>query len=494
MSFTEDRIEQIIGRFGRYQVWILFLVTLGRYPAEFQLVNVVFIVPSVEFVCKDDDAFNVTNHCPCQQPEYDQSTIVSSVTTEWNLICNRSHLASLAQSILQIGILAGSLAFGHISDRYGRKIAVVLALFLEAVFVTLSAFVTDYWMFMVSRFLIGTALGGTMLCCFVLLVELSGRTMRPYIMGLCEVPYVSGYVALPIIAYFVREWRPLQLVTGAPWLLTLAFYWMLPESPRWLITVGKKKQAIELLTYIAKKNNRPTDNIETIVNEVEKESMSTNENKHGSYIDLFKTPKIRKYTIISALVWMCCSHTFFGINQYVGHLQGNLYVNVIVTAASNAPGVIIVVIATLHFKRRVTLIASFAIAGASFVVFVLVPSHLQWVTLMFAIIGQMGVYTAFMQIYMYSSEMFPTVVRNSALGFSSVFARLGGFIAPYVVNIGIEWASILIFSAAAFGAAILCCFFPETKGVVLSNAIDQVEDKDKTSSEKMYLSSPSPVL
>jgi MFS family permease len=137
--------------------------------------------------------------------------------------------------------------------RYGRKIAVVLALFLEAVFVTLSAFVTEFWLFLLIRFLIGTALGGTMLCCFVLLVELSGRTMRPYIMGLCEVPYVSGYVALAIIAYFVREWRLLQLVTGAPWLLTLALYWVLPESPRWLITVGRKKEAIQLLTFIAKK-------------------------------------------------------------------------------------------------------------------------------------------------------------------------------------------------------------------------------------------------
>lgn len=221
-----------------------------------------------------------------------------------------------------------------------------------------------------------------------------------------------------------------------------------------------------------------------IVNEVEKESLSANENKHGTYMDLFKTPKIRQYTIISALVWMCCSHTFFGINQYIGRLQGNLYLNVIVSAASNAPGVVIVVVATLYLKRKVTVIASFVIAGTSFVVFILIPDNLQWVTLMFAIIGQMGVYTAFMQIYMYSSEMFPTVVRNSALGFSSVFARVGGFVAPYVVNIGIEWVSILIFSAGAFCAAILCCFFPETKEVVLSNTIDQIEDKVKKISVK----------
>lgn len=117
MSFTEDGIEKIIGRFGKYQVWILILITIGRYPAEFQLVNVLFLVPGVDYVCKDEDAFNMTNHCPCQLPEYDQSTIVSSVTTEWNLICGRSWMASLAQSIIQVGLIAGSLVFSHISDR-----------------------------------------------------------------------------------------------------------------------------------------------------------------------------------------------------------------------------------------------------------------------------------------------------------------------------------------------------------------------------------------
>lgn len=111
----EDLIETAIGRFGKYQTWILFLITVGRIPAEYQLNNVVFIIPYVDYKCLDN---NVTNYCPCENPEYDTSTIVSSVTTEWNLICNRTYLASLAQSMLQVGILAGSLLYGYFSDRY----------------------------------------------------------------------------------------------------------------------------------------------------------------------------------------------------------------------------------------------------------------------------------------------------------------------------------------------------------------------------------------
>lgn len=114
---VEDAIEQIIGRFGRYQTWILVLYIASKFPVQFQLLNVVFILPSVNYICLDEGADNNTNYCPCQNPLYETSDIVSSVTSEFNLICDSQSLASLSQSILQVGILLGSLLFGFISDR-----------------------------------------------------------------------------------------------------------------------------------------------------------------------------------------------------------------------------------------------------------------------------------------------------------------------------------------------------------------------------------------
>ncbi|XP_049872509.1 organic cation transporter protein-like [Pectinophora gossypiella] len=469
----EDAIETIIGRFGKYQSWVLFLILLGRYPTEFQLTNVVFILPSVNYVCKDDNAYNLTNHCPCRNPEYDQSTIVSSVTSEWNLICDRTSLASLSQSMLQVGILAGSLVYGYVSDRYGRKISTINAFFFTALFGVLAAVSPQLWMFIVCRFFIGMSLGGTMLCAYILLIEISGKSFRPYVVGLEGISYVTGYFAQPIIAYYLREWRYLILVTSAPWLLVVAYYWLLPESPRWLITVGKKKQAIDLLTYIAKKNNRPTENIERIVSELD--SIESNNEQRGTYLDLFKTPKIRKYTIVNVLVWMCCAHTFFGINQYIGRLDGNLYLNVMLSAVVLAPGLVLVVLSSLYLKRKVSIIVSFCTAAVPLLIFIFLPKDMPTATLAFAIIGQLGAYTSFILTYLYSCELFPTVVRNSAMGLASVFARFASFVAPFVVNIGIEWVSILIFSGLAFCAAFLCLFLPETKDIVLFNTIDQVE-------------------
>lgn len=230
-----------------------------------------------------------------------------------------------------------------------------------------------------------------------------------------------------------------------------------------------------LLTFFFSlfRNNRPVDHIEAIVGKLRDEMLTNDQQQTGSYLDLFKTPKIRFYTFVNAFVWMFCSFIFFGINQYIGRLQGNLYLNVMLSAASLAPGLVFVVIGTLYLKRKVCVLTSFSVAGVSLLIFIFVNN--ESLVLAFAIIGQIGAYTSFVLIYLFTSEVFPTVVRNSAMGFSSMFGRFGGFLAPFVVNIGIEWVSILVFSVMAFAAAFLCLLLPETKDTTLLNTIEQTE-------------------
>lgn len=73
-------------------------------------------------------------------------------------------------------------------------------------------------------------------------------------------------------------------------------------------------------------------------------------------------------------------------------------------------------------------------------------TDLQWLTTTLAMIGKLGSAAAFAIIYVFSAELYPTVVRNTGMGASSCCARVGGMIAPYVadsVNITILFFSIL---------------------------------------------------
>ena len=96
-------------------------------------------------------------------------------------------------------------------------------------------------------------MGGSMLACYILVVELCGKSFRPHVAGLQQITLLTAYFTIPIIAYFIRDWRDLQLVTSVPWVIVVLYFWLLPESPRWLITVGRKKDAIDILTHIAKR-------------------------------------------------------------------------------------------------------------------------------------------------------------------------------------------------------------------------------------------------
>ena len=61
-------------------------------------------------------------------------------------------------------------------------------------------------------------------------------------------------------------------------------------------------------------------------------------------------------------------------------------------------------------------------------------SELQPITTTLAMIGKLGSAAAFAIIYIFSAELFPTVVRNAGMGASSCCARMGGIIAPYVAD------------------------------------------------------------
>jgi len=61
-------------------------------------------------------------------------------------------------------------------------------------------------------------------------------------------------------------------------------------------------------------------------------------------------------------------------------------------------------------------------------------TELEPLTLTFAVIGKMGSAASFGVIYVYSMELYPTVVRNSGMGASSCVARIGGMIAPYIAQ------------------------------------------------------------
>ena len=81
-------------------------------------------------------------------------------------------------------------------------------------------------------------------------------------------------------------------------------------------------------------------------------------------------------------------------------------------------------------------------------------SALQWITVALAMVGKLGIAGAFAIIWIYSSELFPTVIRNSGMGTSSVCAGLGGVLAPYIANMVRSQSSKNVAVANGISAAV----------------------------------------
>ncbi|CAG9793179.1 unnamed protein product [Diatraea saccharalis] len=80
---------------------------------------------------------------------------------------------------------------------------------------------------------------------------------------------------------------------------------------------------------------------------------------------------------------------------------------------------------------------------------------------------------AFTIMYTFTSELFPTLTRNMAMGASSTASRVGSMIAPFVVGLNqLPWLPPVVFAVIPLLAAAVCCYLPETKGMKLMDRME----------------------
>ena len=93
-----------------------------------------------------------------------------------------------------------------------------------------------------------------------------------------------------------------------------------------------------------------------------------------------------------------------------------------------------------------------------------------------ALAGKFAVSAAFSLVFVYCAELFPTSVRNLAVGLSSTAARVGGVAAPAVVLLGTvdKQLPTLVFASAALLSGAYCCTLPETRGRPSPETIEEI--------------------
>ncbi len=117
----------------------------------------------------------------------------------------------------------------------------------------------EYWSFVVARLVIGVTTSGVFLVSYVLAMEMVGPSHRVIAGTLCQYYYTFGFLLMALVAYLisdVADWRTLQIAFSAPAVLFLPYWWLMPESVRWLIRRGRHEEARAVVGKVARANGR----------------------------------------------------------------------------------------------------------------------------------------------------------------------------------------------------------------------------------------------
>lgn len=107
---------------------------------------------------------------------------------------------------------------------------------------------------------------------------------------------------------------------------------IVPESPRWLLAVGRTSEAKAILTKAAEKNRIPLGKVTAAI-EAYNDQVKVQKEQEIKYniTHLFRTPNLRIKTLCVCANWFVCGLCFFGLVQYMGRLAGNIFVNTAVS-------------------------------------------------------------------------------------------------------------------------------------------------------------------
>lgn len=182
---------------------------------------------------------------------------------------------------------------------------------------------------------------------------------------LYQIPFNLGHLSLALFGYLLRDWRYFQLAISLPPIILVSYFWFLPESPRWLLAVGRTEDAVKVLEKAAHHNRLPTTTIKGDIATYTQKKEANQTTRSASLVDLFRTPNLRNKTIYICFNWIVCGLCFFGVAQFIGQLGGNIFINVAFSAATQIPGTLFSIWSMRVLGRRYTLIGANVMAGMS---------------------------------------------------------------------------------------------------------------------------------
>ena len=339
---------------------------------------------------------------------------------------------------------------------------------------------TQQLSFAVLRFLSGIA-SNVYSVCVVLAIELCGPSWRVTAANSIYYLYILGEFVVVLFAYFISDYKVLYASYTLLMFSFMFYFWLVPESPRWLITKNRSNDAYKIFKRIARSNKKIIENLNELEelnltgnNKIESSTSAANENDKQSTFSIIETLKIffksKKLMIRSSVIllnWLTNTFVYYGISFNTSALSGDPYLNFTLSVFVELIAIITCQFTLEKFGRKKPYAINMVITGVALLLIQFVPKKMSYMVTILALIGKFSISFTYNSVYIITSEIHPTVIRlvkllflpliiiiiiiiliyfrNSAVSLCQAFARMGAIIAPSIQLMVIFFFNLIFF-------------------------------------------------
>lgn len=510
---------------GRWNIVIFVLCSLSGMRVPPQVLSGAYLTPSLDYTCVSpsttslwrSNTSNTSNGTedplpsnpgceyydqasntvlPCTKWQYDDSVFESTITSDFDLVCERSFLRSTYTSLYMFGAVFGSSVVGYLADWKGRKVAVNIGTVGLCVFPILMTWIPSLAVIMACRFIIGFLHPILLSSFYSLALEVCEPKHRGTVGILASFPWALGTMGWGGMAYLLRDWRWLNMAVTVPHFLMLPCIWIVDESPRWLVVHGHHEKALAVLHSAARANKTtlPSDaQLRKIMIHTQQSAASNvktttdQPNKIKKYLRQFSlmlsTRQLRVRIFVMWLLFFVASLVFYGLSLSAVTFSADPFLYMVLGGLMEVPAYTVTAPIVDYFGRKWTTAVSYLVCGATILSLTVIPKDMNALVMTFVMVGKLAISMAYQIIYMYMLELLPTEVRLQGLGSAMLMSRVGSIIMPFITeNLGeyIPWLPSAIYGCCSLVAGVATLLLPETNKKHMPDTVGAMEKTEDT--------------
>lgn len=353
---------------------------------------------------------------------------------QWGLTAQQA--GWLASSAL-FGMMFGAISFGTLSDKLGRKLTIMLCIFLFAGFTFLGAFADNPTQFAILRFIAGLGIGGVMPNVVALTTEFAPKRMKSTLVAIMFSGYAIGGMASALLGKAlvpVHGWQIVFLLAGIPVLLMPIIWFMLPESLFYLKSKNRDAEAKKIIAKIDSSYTGKDFDIEPI---------TTHAEDSAPLKALFQQGRTMS-TVMFWVAFFMCLLMVYALASWLPKLMigagYSLGASMLFLFALNIGGMVGAIgggILADKFHIKPVLVTMFTVGAISLVLL----GFNSPAPVLYTLIALAGASTIGSQILLYTfvSQYYPSSVRSTGMGFASGVGRIGAIAGPVLTGTLLGW-------------------------------------------------------